>query len=210
MMRFIKILLIKHCLITFNLQPPFFPLFPVDSEHGVTTDGSSHYSGEYVIIGAGEVHLQRCIDDLKERFACIQLNVSAPIVPFRETVIEPPKMDMVNEAVVNEPNSAQSRQTVAAAAAGARDQDEETSNQGVVDREKGLIEIKTANKLCSLRIRVMPLPAEVARFLDEQTDLIKLLISLSSSKTSNERKQKEDNVCETFVVCRFLVCSLCC
>ena len=210
MMRFIKILLIKHCLITFNLQPPFFPLFPVDSEHGVTTDGSSHVSGEYVIIGAGEVHLQRCIDDLKERFACIELNVSAPIVPFRETVIEPPKTDMVNEAVVNEPNSAQSRQTVAAAATGARDQDEETSNQGVVDREKGLFEIKTANKLCSLRIRVMPLPAEVARFLDEQTDLIKLLISLSSSKTSNERKQKEDNVCETFVVCGFLVCSLCC
>jgi len=33
------------------------------------------------------------------RYAKIELNVSEPIVQFRETIIVPPKMDMVNEAI---------------------------------------------------------------------------------------------------------------
>ena len=42
-------------------------------------------SGEHVIAAAGEVHLERCIKDLKERFARIELSVSPPLVEFRET-----------------------------------------------------------------------------------------------------------------------------
>jgi ribosome assembly protein 1 len=52
-----------------------------------------------VIIASGEVHLERCVADLKERFACVPFNVSAPIIPFRETVVSPPKVDMVREAI---------------------------------------------------------------------------------------------------------------
>lgn len=33
------------------------------------------------------------------RYAKVQINASKPIVPFRETVIEPPKVDMVNEVI---------------------------------------------------------------------------------------------------------------
>jgi len=36
------------------------------------------------------------------RYCCIAINVSEPIVPFRETIIEPPKHDMVNEAIEGE------------------------------------------------------------------------------------------------------------
>uniref|UniRef100_A0A3Q2PSA9 Elongation factor like GTPase 1 n=1 Tax=Fundulus heteroclitus TaxID=8078 RepID=A0A3Q2PSA9_FUNHE len=54
-------------------------------------------TGEHVLVTAGEVHLQRCLDDLRERFANIQISVSKPIIPFRETVVQPPKVDMVNE-----------------------------------------------------------------------------------------------------------------
>jgi ribosome assembly protein 1 len=42
-------------------------------------------SGEHVIAAAGEVHLERCIKDLKERFARVELSVSPPLVAFRET-----------------------------------------------------------------------------------------------------------------------------
>ncbi|GAM29241.1 hypothetical protein SAMD00019534_124170 [Acytostelium subglobosum LB1] len=44
-------------------------------------------SGEHVIVATGELHLERCVRDLKETFAKINVNVSAPIVPFRETVV---------------------------------------------------------------------------------------------------------------------------
>lgn len=56
-------------------------------------------SGELVIVAAGEVHLQKCVDGLKKQFACVPFCVSSPIIPFRETIILPPKIDMVNEAI---------------------------------------------------------------------------------------------------------------
>lgn len=43
-------------------------------------------TGEHVIAAAGEVHLERCIADLRERFAKIDLKVSPPLVSFREGV----------------------------------------------------------------------------------------------------------------------------
>ncbi|KAG9134943.1 hypothetical protein Leryth_001247 [Lithospermum erythrorhizon] len=42
--------------------------------------------GEHVLAAAGEVHLERCIQDLKERFAKVNLEVSPPLVSFRETI----------------------------------------------------------------------------------------------------------------------------
>lgn len=42
--------------------------------------------GEHVLAAAGEVHLERCIKDLKERFAKVNLEVSAPLVSFKETI----------------------------------------------------------------------------------------------------------------------------
>ncbi|KAA6422007.1 MAG: Ribosomal S5 Elongation factor G III V family [Trebouxia sp. A1-2] len=58
--------------------------------------------GEYILGAAGEVHLETVIKDLKERFARIQLQVSPPLVAFRESVflqsespeaiVKPPKV----------------------------------------------------------------------------------------------------------------------
>ena len=42
--------------------------------------------GELVLAAAGEVHLERCIKDLKERFAKVSLQVSPPLVSYKETV----------------------------------------------------------------------------------------------------------------------------
>ena len=44
-------------------------------------------TGEHILAVAGEVHLQRCLKDLRERFAKVDFEVSEPIVPFRETVV---------------------------------------------------------------------------------------------------------------------------
>ncbi|CAE5968273.1 unnamed protein product [Arabidopsis arenosa] len=42
--------------------------------------------GEHVLAAAGEVHLERCVKDLKERFAKVNLEVSPPLVSYRETI----------------------------------------------------------------------------------------------------------------------------
>lgn len=58
-------------------------------------------NGEHVLLTLGEVHLERCIADLEQRYAKVKLNVSPPIVPFRETIVPDAKVDMVNEIIVN-------------------------------------------------------------------------------------------------------------
>ncbi|CAJ1932984.1 unnamed protein product [Sphenostylis stenocarpa] len=42
--------------------------------------------GEHVLAAAGEVHLERCVKDLKERFAKVSLEVSPPLVSYKETI----------------------------------------------------------------------------------------------------------------------------
>lgn len=142
-------------------------------------------TGEHVIVGAGEVHLQRCIDDLEKLFAGIKLNVSAPIVPFRETIVIPPTVDRVNEAIISETNSTQPKEI---------DIEGEESDKNVLDKDRGIIEIKTANKLCSVQVRALPLPDDVTQLLEKESDLIKILVTLSSATSLAERKQLVDQV----------------
>ena len=50
-------------------------------------------SGEHVILTAGELHLERCLKDLRERFAKCNIQPGEPIVPYRETVIKAEEME---------------------------------------------------------------------------------------------------------------------
>ncbi|XP_022334366.2 elongation factor-like GTPase 1 [Crassostrea virginica] len=120
-------------------------------------------TGEHVIITAGEVHLQRCVDDLKERYAKTDINVSSPIVPFRETIVPPPKMDMVNEAISEQRQISK----------------KDSEDEEVI--EPGLVEVSTINGRCTLRIRSVPLPEEVTRLLEENQTLIKTMGQISKS-----------------------------
>ncbi|XP_071115830.1 eukaryotic translation elongation factor 2-like [Haliotis cracherodii] len=45
-------------------------------------------SGEHIIAGAGELHLEICLKDLEEDHACIPIKKSDPVVSYRETVTE--------------------------------------------------------------------------------------------------------------------------
>lgn len=44
--------------------------------------------GEHILSTAGELHLERCLKDLRERFAKIGIQASEPVVPFRETIVK--------------------------------------------------------------------------------------------------------------------------
>ncbi|KAF9623592.1 hypothetical protein IFM89_003382 [Coptis chinensis] len=43
-------------------------------------------TGEQVLAAAGEVHLERCIKDLQDRFARVRMEVSQPLVSYKETI----------------------------------------------------------------------------------------------------------------------------
>ncbi|XP_046508398.1 elongation factor-like GTPase 1 isoform X3 [Equus quagga] len=129
-------------------------------------------TGEHVLVTAGEVHLQRCLDDLKERFAKIQISVSEPIIPFRETITKPPKVDMVNEEIGRQQKVAVIHQTK---------EDQSKIPEGVPVDSDGLVTITTPNKLATLHVRAVPLPEEVTQILEENSDLIRSMEQLTSS-----------------------------
>ncbi|KAF4120362.1 ribosome assembly protein 1 [Geosmithia morbida] len=44
-------------------------------------------SGEHVLLTAGELHLERCMTDIRDRFGRCEIQAGAPIVPYRETTV---------------------------------------------------------------------------------------------------------------------------
>lgn len=70
-------------------------------------------SGEHVLATAGELHLERCLKDLKERFARCEISVGEPIVPYRESIVKQAEMtpprdkELPRGTVVAETNSKQ-------------------------------------------------------------------------------------------------------
>lgn len=49
-------------------------------------------NGEHVILTAGELHLERCLKDLRERFAKCEIQAGEMIVPFRESIVSTSEM----------------------------------------------------------------------------------------------------------------------
>ncbi|KAJ2905767.1 Cytoplasmic GTPase/eEF2-like protein (ribosomal biogenesis) [Zalerion maritima] len=62
----------------------------------VQSDPCAEYAhmktGEHVLSTAGELHLERCLLDLKERFARCDIQASEPMVPYRETIVQAAEM----------------------------------------------------------------------------------------------------------------------
>ncbi|XP_066994936.2 elongation factor-like GTPase 1 [Anabrus simplex] len=125
-------------------------------------------TGEHVLVTAGEVHLERCLSDLKERYAKVSINASEPIVPFRETVVKPPVVDMVNEVIQEQTNA--------------------PKKDGEVDSSSGMITISTSNKQSTIKIRAAPLPEEVTALLENNAELLKAWDRhLSAQQTAKEQ-----------------------
>merc|ERR1712086_302177 len=52
-------------------------------------------SGEHVIAGCGELHVEICLKDLREEYAQCEFTVSDPVVSYRETVNEVSSMTVL-------------------------------------------------------------------------------------------------------------------
>ncbi len=92
-----------------------------------------------MLVTAGEVHLERCLYDLRERFSSEVdgLIVSEPIIPFQETIVRRPKLDRLNELIEQTPSDADGR----------------------------VVETRTANRLCTFRLRAIALTPDIVNCL---------------------------------------------
>lgn len=89
----------------------------------------------------------------RNHYAKIPITVSEPIVPFRETIVEPPKIDMANEEI-----------------------DAQNVVDQAVDKDiDPVITVYTNNKQSRIKIRAKPIPNEITALLDRSTDLLKAI-----------------------------------
>ncbi|KAM3877344.1 elongation factor-like GTPase 1 [Diretmus argenteus] len=137
-------------------------------------------TGEHVLVTAGEVHLQRCLDDLRDRFANIEISASKPIIPFRETVVRPPKVDMVNEELGKQQKVAIIHQVKEEASQG-------RSSDTLHGDASGLVTITTPNRLATVGVRAIPLPQEVTHLLERSSELIRTLEQVNMSLREGRR-----------------------
>lgn len=101
------------------------------------------------------------------------MNVSAPIVPFRETIILPPTTDIVNEAIV-EPNQPIRPNTW---------KNETTPT----DDDTHVIDIDIGSDLCQLKIRAIPLPEDATKLLEDSSDVLKIIGRFFGRKLDRHR-----------------------
>lgn len=117
-------------------------------------------SGEPILAAAGELHLQQCLKDLRERFAYCEFAVSAPMVPFRESI------NARAELALN-PSIWQDRLNAAI---------------GEEVDERGCAFMMTANDYCRVGIRALPIPRPIIDFLQaNRADLANSPNSIASA-----------------------------
>lgn len=116
-------------------------------------------TGEHVITTMGEVHVEKCVRDLEQDYAKIKLNVSKPIVSFRETIVPEATVDMVNEAIVNVEK----------------------------DITKKIATIHTLNKMGTIRMIALPLPQTLVGVLEKYMNIFKSISNVTQSEPLPEK-----------------------
>ncbi|XP_058453172.1 elongation factor-like GTPase 1 [Malaya genurostris] len=111
-------------------------------------------SGEHVLLTLGEVHLERCIKDLQETYAKVQLNISKPIVPFKETIVKfvPTSEENFEQEMAKEK-----------------------------EREK-VVTIHTPNQQCCIKLLALPLPSEVVELLETYNPILRVLAQTQTTE----------------------------
>ncbi|KAG7379146.1 Elongation factor-like GTPase 1 [Phytophthora pseudosyringae] len=139
-------------------------------------------TGEHVIVALGELHLERCIKDLKERFAKVAVQVSEPLVGFRESIVDGTISsfqenivfkDLLNPDLTKE---------------GSPDKD---GNSASVETQDSKVALGTTpDGTLTLKLRALPLPLETAKLLEESAPLLKR-IALSKKITDDKETTVE-------------------
>ncbi|KAK4534268.1 hypothetical protein CDCA_CDCA01G0293 [Cyanidium caldarium] len=153
-------------------------------------------SGELILGVSGELHLERCLTDLRETFARVEIKASSPMIAFRETVAGGVSITPQNPWVTSQrqlPKMRHGEESAAAAAAAAATHDDEedaniaSESDGMTDAEivsrepaaaypdaellrglraGGAVMVPLPNEGIELAIRALPLPLALANGIE--------------------------------------------
>ena len=134
-------------------------------------------SGEHVLVCAGEVHVERCVVDLRERFCPgVEFTVSKPIVPLRETIVAAPTVDMTNEPINDATNAVDAKLA----------RGHYLLEKAPEPEESGVVTVPTSNGHLQFKMRAIPLPAAVVELLTNEETLLQQLYESRSALAGDE------------------------
>eukprot|EP00644_Phytophthora_capsici_P011935 jgi/Phyca11/526703/estExt2_fgenesh1_pm.C_PHYCAscaffold_120048 len=142
-------------------------------------------TGEHVIVALGELHLERCIKDLKERFAKVAVQVSEPLVGFRESIVDGTISSFQENIVFKEllnPDVTKDDSS-----------EKEDINASAEVQDTKVALGTTPDGTLTLKLRALPLPLETAKLLEESASLLK---RIAVSKKANDDMKDKNTVVE--------------
>jgi ribosome assembly protein 1 len=146
-----------------NLEAGLSRLFQADPAVEVSVSDR----GEHIVCCLGELHLEQCIKDLRERYAGVEVRVSPPLVTFRETVLCPCEPGQPPPGQMSMPPWA----------------DEE--GLSCAEYRTGTARISTPGGHVTLTLRCIPLIQEAARLLDRSRASVKHILDVAGEDVDN-------------------------
>jgi hypothetical protein len=151
-------------------------------------------TGEHVIMGAGELHLERCLKDLRERFAKIAIHVSPPIVPFRESIVTGGKhlciLGHSHLTLFIKTSKFIPAILLSFIIIIYLDLSANKEKDGVTV-PRGTLTVPIPSKYLSLKIRAVPLPKNVMELLASHTATIKHIVEQKIARKIAQKQNKD-------------------
>ncbi|KAJ2733508.1 Cytoplasmic GTPase/eEF2-like protein (ribosomal biogenesis), partial [Coemansia sp. Cherry 401B] len=139
----------------------------------------SQTTGEHVLVTAGELHLERCLKDLRERFAQCEIHVSEPIVPFREGIVRQSGQPGV---VLGEAGSSGRQLAIISKLPANSSETADVPRTKAPDSTpRGQVMLTTANGQVTVTVQVEPLPEKTTRFLMRHESDIQRVVKHTSA-----------------------------
>ncbi|GMM38403.1 GTPase [Saccharomycopsis crataegensis] len=136
--------------------------------------------GENILCCSGELHLERCLNDLKERFVGVEIQASEPSIPYRETIVGPEGLSSSSDANAYEGFGSNEINPIKHPEFGGRGHYVFTLNSD-----------DDTSKAIEFKISVKPLPAPITSYLNTNIALINSVMNLKS-KQENIKKLEDD------------------
>lgn len=141
-------------------------------------------TGELVLGACGEVHLEKCLDDLETIYSKIKVIRSAPIVPFRETLIEAPKVDELGESFGQQQKIFMRKFVEMENRGQILEYDENDREE--IDQASGSVTLYTINRQARIKVQAFPLPSSVRLFLETRSEDLRSIILGKASLEFND------------------------
>jgi len=154
-------------------------------------------SGEYILCTCGEVHLQKCVKDLKDEYAKVEFKVSEPLVNFRETILLRYMKPEKALAKVHSANQEENGEKLKPK----EEEDKKTPEKIDIYLDKlmhlkdlkqnGLAIDITPNGRCKMHIRAIGLDFEVTKWMETKRSLVKKIAAKQVDPDQLEQFVKE-------------------